>query len=147
MVMLNSKTYTPNSYVGSPQFTQMEKTARTTFSDGEKYPTTKEVWLLLTLCLVSVVVTGYRSSIPLCSIPRTRKKTSGMSWRKGCRWTTWSIMGAWWLSIRTSLIVVPTTCLLTTPHSTTSSMSGSMIWTPSISHGTLRRAPCTMRLV
>ena len=26
----------------------MEKTARTTFSDGERYPTTKEVRLLLT---------------------------------------------------------------------------------------------------
>ena len=58
MVMLNSKTYAPSSYVGSPRFTRMEKTARTTFSDGEKYPTTKEVRLLLTLCLVSVVVTG-----------------------------------------------------------------------------------------
>ena len=43
MVMLNGKTYLPSSYVGSPRFTQMEKTARSTFSDGEKYPTTKEV--------------------------------------------------------------------------------------------------------
>ena len=59
MVMLNGKTYAPSSYVGSPRFTQMEKTARTTFSDGEKYPTTKEVRLLLTLRLVSVVVTGF----------------------------------------------------------------------------------------
>ena len=58
MVMLNGKTYAPSSYVGSPRFTRMEKTARTTFSDGEKYPTTKEVWLLLTLRLVSVIVTG-----------------------------------------------------------------------------------------
>ena len=58
MVMLNTKTYAPSSYIGSPRFTWMEKTARTTFSDGEKYPTTKEVRLLLTLCLVSVVVTG-----------------------------------------------------------------------------------------
>ena len=51
MVMLNTKTYAPSSYVGSPRFTRMEKTARTTFSDGDKYPTTKEVWLLLTLRL------------------------------------------------------------------------------------------------
>ena len=47
MVMLNNKTYAPSSYVGSPQFTRMEKTARTPFSDGEKDPTTKEVRLLL----------------------------------------------------------------------------------------------------
>ena len=47
MVMLNTKTYAPSSYVGSPRFTRMEKSARTTFSDGEKYPTTKEVRLLL----------------------------------------------------------------------------------------------------
>ena len=46
MVMLNTKTYAPSSYVGSPRFTQMEKTACTMFSDGEKYPTTKEVRLL-----------------------------------------------------------------------------------------------------
>ena len=59
MVMLNNKTYLPSSYVGSPRFTRMEKTARTTFSDGEKYPTTNEVQLLLTLRLVSVVVTGF----------------------------------------------------------------------------------------
>ena len=58
MAMLNGKTYAPSSYVGSPRFTRMEKTSRTTFSDGEKYPTTKEVRLLLTLRLVSVVVTG-----------------------------------------------------------------------------------------
>ena len=58
MVMLNGKTYLPSSYVGSPRFTRMEKTAHTTFSDGEKYPTTKEVRLLLTLRFVSVVVTG-----------------------------------------------------------------------------------------
>ena len=59
MVMLNGKTYAPSSYVGSPRFTRMEKSPRTTFSDREKYPTTKEVWLLLTLRLVSVVVTGF----------------------------------------------------------------------------------------
>ena len=61
MVMLNSKTYAPSSYIGSPRFTRMERTTRTTFSDGEKYPTTKEVRLLLTLRLVSVVVTGLLS--------------------------------------------------------------------------------------
>ena len=59
MVMLNNKTYAPSSYVGSPHFTRMEKSPCTTFSDGEKYPTTKEVRLLLTLRLVSVVVTGF----------------------------------------------------------------------------------------
>ena len=64
MVMLNGKTYSPSSYVGSPWFARMEKTTRTMFSDGEKYPTTKEVQLLLMLRLVSVVVTSYRSSIP-----------------------------------------------------------------------------------
>ena len=47
MVMLNNKTYAPSSYVGSPRFTRMEKTARTMFSDGEKYPTTKVVRLLV----------------------------------------------------------------------------------------------------
>ena len=57
MVMLNNKTYAPSSYVGSPRFTRMEKTAHTTFSDSEKYPTTKEVRLLLTLHLVNIVVT------------------------------------------------------------------------------------------
>ena len=56
--MLNNKTYAPSSYVGSPHFTQMEKSVRTTFSNGEKYPTTKEVRLLLMLRLVSVVVTS-----------------------------------------------------------------------------------------
>ena len=49
MVMINGKTYAPSSYVGSPRFTRMEKTARTMFSNREKYPTTKEVRLLLTL--------------------------------------------------------------------------------------------------
>ena len=58
MVMLNGKTYAPSSYVGSPRFTRMEKTARTTFSDREKYPKTKEVRLLLTLRLVSIIVTS-----------------------------------------------------------------------------------------
>ena len=57
MVILNNKTYAPSSYVGSPRFTRMEKTVRTTFSDGEKYPTTKEVWFLLTLRHESAVVT------------------------------------------------------------------------------------------
>ena len=57
MVMLNGKTYAPSSYVGNPHFTRMEKTARTMFTDGDKYPTTKEVWLLLILRFVSVVVT------------------------------------------------------------------------------------------
>ena len=38
----------------------MEKTACTTFSNGEKYLSTKEVRLLLTLRLVSVVVTGFQ---------------------------------------------------------------------------------------
>ena len=57
MVMLNGKTYLPSSYVGSLHFTRMEKTAHTTFSDREKYPTTKEVQLLLTLRLVSVIRT------------------------------------------------------------------------------------------
>ena len=41
MVMLNGKTYSPSSYVGSPRFTRMEKTTHTTFSDRERYPTTK----------------------------------------------------------------------------------------------------------
>ena len=77
--MLNGKTYSPSSYVGSPRFTRMEKTIRTMFSDGEKYPMTKEVQLLLTLRLVSIVVTGYRSSILLCSVQRTQRKTSAMS--------------------------------------------------------------------
>ena len=138
MVMLNGKTYAPSSYVGSPRFTRMEKTARTTFSDGEKYPTTKEVRLLLTLRLVSVVVTGFRLSTRPCIGRRTRKRTSGMSWRKGCRWTTWCFMEAWWLSIRTSWTVVLTTCLSTTRHSIISSTSVSVIWTPSINCGTPR---------
>ena len=56
--MLNNKTYAPSSYVGSPRFTRMEKTARTAFSNGDKYPSTKEVRLLLTLRFMSVVVTG-----------------------------------------------------------------------------------------
>ena len=144
--MLNGKTYAPSSYVGSPCFTWMEKTARTTFSDGERYPTTKEVRLLLTLCLVSVVVTGYRSSTRPCLDRRTRKRTLGTSSRRGCRWTTWSTMEAWWRSIRTNLIVVPTTCLSTMRHFIISSTSGSVIWTPSISCGTLQRVLCGTRL-
>ena len=80
------------SYIGSPRFTQMEKTAHTTFSDGDKYPMTKEVQLLLTLRLVSIIVTGCRLSTQLCFVQRTRKKTSKMSWRRGCRWTTWFML-------------------------------------------------------
>ena len=147
MVMLNNKTYAPSSYIGSPRFTRMEKTARTTFSDGEKYPTTKEVRLLLTLCLVSVVVTGYRLSTPLCLDRRTLKRTSATSWKRGCPWTTWYTMGAWWCSIRTSLIVAPTTCPLMTPLFITSSTSGFVIWMPSINRGMLRCALCATRLV
>ena len=45
-----------------PRFTRMEKSVCTTFTDGEKYLSTKEVRLLLMLCLVSVVVTSYSSS-------------------------------------------------------------------------------------
>ena len=56
MVMLNGKTYLPSSYVGSPHFTRMEKTVRTTFSDGEKYLTTKEVRFVLMLLFVSVCI-------------------------------------------------------------------------------------------
>ena len=88
MVMLNGKTYAPSSYVGSPRFTRMEKTARTTFSDGEKYPMTKEVRFLLMLRLVSVVVTGYRSLTPPCLGRKTPRRTLGTSSRRGCRWTT-----------------------------------------------------------
>ena len=144
MVMLNGKTYAPSSYVGSPRFTRMEKTARTTFSDGERYPTTKEVRLLLMLCLVGVVVTGYRSLIPLCSVQRTRRKTSGTSWKRGCRWTTWPITGALLLSIKTNWIVMPMTCLLTTPPCIILSMLGCTIWMPPTSLGTLLCVPCAM---
>ena len=140
--MLNTKTYVPSSYVGSPRFTRMEKTTRTTFSDGEKYPTTKEVRLLLTLRLVSVVVTGYRLSIRPYLGRRIPKRTSATSSRSGCWWTTWSIMEAWWRSIKTSLIIVPTICLLTIPPSTTSSTLGPAIWMPRISRGTLQCVPC-----
>ena len=145
--MLNGKTYAPSSYVGSPRFTRMEKTARTTFSDGEKYPSTKEVRLLLTLRLVSVVVTGYRSSTPPCLDQRTRRRTSETSSRSGCQWTTWFITEALLLSIKTNWIAGRTTCPLTTPPSTTSSMLGPRIWTPSISPGTPRRVPCATLLV
>ena len=147
MVMLNGKTYAPSSYVGSPRFMRMEKTAHTTFSDGEKYPTTKEVRLLLTLRLVSVIVTGYRSSTPLCSGQRTLKRTSATSWRSGCWWTTSSIMEALLLSTRTNLIVVPMTCPSTILPCITSLTLESAIWMPLISHGTLRRVLCAMRLV
>ena len=145
--MLNGKTYAPSSYVGSPRFTRMEKTARTTFSDGEKYPTTKEVQLLLMLHLVSVIVTGYRSLTRPCLGQRTRKRTSGTSSRRGCQWTTWFFMEAWWRSTRTSLIVVPMTCPLTTRHSITSSTSGSVTWMPLINRGTLQRVLCGTWLV
>ena len=144
MVMLNGKTYAPSSYVGSPRFTQMEKTARTTFSNGEKYPTTKEVWLLLMLCLVSVVVTGYRSSIPLCSVQRTRRKTSATFSRRGCRWMTWYIMEALLLSTKTNWIVVPTICPSTILLCITSSTSGCAIWTPSTSLGMPLHVPCVL---
>ena len=147
MVMLNGKTYAPSSYVGSPHFTRMEKTARATFSDGDHYPTTKEVRLLLTLRPVSVVVTSYRSSIQPCIGRRTWKRTSAMYWRSGCRWTTWSSMEAWWRSTKTSSIVVPTTCLLMIRPSIISSTSGSVIWMPLTSRGTLRHVPCAMRRV
>ena len=139
--MLNNKTYAPSSYVGSPRFTRMEKTARTSFSDREKYPMTKEVQLLLMLRLVSVVVTGYRLSIQPCTGRRIPKRTSATSSRRGCRWTTWFTMEALLLSTRTSLIVAPTICLLTTPRFTISSTSESVIWMPSTSRGTLRRVP------
>ena len=43
MVMLNSKTYSLSSYMGSPCFTQMEKTKWKTYSSGLPYPSTKEV--------------------------------------------------------------------------------------------------------
>ena len=113
MVMVNNKTYSPSSYVGSPRFTRMEKTACTTFSNGEHYPTTKEVQLLLTLLLASVVVTGYRSSTQPCIGRRTRKRTLGTSSRRGCRWMTWSTTEALLLSTRTSWIVGRMTCLST----------------------------------
>ena len=145
--MLNGKTYAPSSYVGSPRFTRMEKTARTTFSDGEKYPTTKEVQLLLSLPLVSVVVTGYRSSTLLCLDRRTRRRTSGTSSRRGCQWTIWSTTGAWWRFTKTSSIVMRTTCLLMTRPCTTSLTSGCVIWMPSTSLGTLQLVPCGTRLV
>ena len=141
MVMLNGKTYAPSSYVGSPRFTRMEKTARTTFSDGEKYPTTKEVRLLLTLRLVSVVVTGYRSSIPPFLGRKTRRRTLGTSSRSGCPLTTSSTTGVWWRSIRTNSTVELMTCPLTIRHSITSSTSESGTWIPSISRGTLQRVP------
>ena len=145
MVMLNGKTYSPSSYVGSPRFTRMEKTARTTFSNGERYPTTKEVRLLLTLRLVSIVVTGYRSSTRPCLGWKTQRRTSGTSLRRGCRWTTWCTTGAWWLSTRTNWIIVRTICLLTILPYITLSTSGSVTWMPSISRGTLQRVPCATR--
>ena len=80
MVMLNGKTYAPSSYVGSSCFTRMEKTVRTKFSDRETYPMTKEVQLLLTLRLVSIVVTGYRSLI--CQGHSTHDAPSELKTRK-----------------------------------------------------------------
>ena len=145
--MLNNKTYAPSSYVGSPQFTRMEKTARTTFSDGEQYPSTKEVRLLLTLCLVSVIVTGYRSSTRLYLGRRTQRRTSATSSRRGCRLTTSCTMGALLCSIRTNLIVVPMTCLLMIQPCTTLSTSGCMTWMLLINRGMLQRVLCIMWLV
>ena len=144
MVMINGKTFSPSSYIGSPRFTRMEKTAHTTFSDGECYPTTKEVRLLLTLHLVSVVVTGYRSLTPLCSVLRSPKRTFATCWRRGCRWTTWFTMEALLLSIRTSWIIVLMICLLTTLPCITLSTLEHGIWTPSTSLGMLPRVPCSM---
>ena len=141
MVMLNGKSYAPSSYVRSPHFTRMEKTARATFSDGDHYPLTKEVRLLLTLCFVSIVVTSYRSSIPLCSIRRTRRKTSGMSWRSGCLLTTSFSMVAWWCSARTNWIIVRRTCLLTMLPCTTSSTLVLGIWMLPTSCGMRRHVP------
>ena len=46
MVLLNSKVYSPSSYVGSPRFTRMEKTVQTTTLDGEVYPTLEQVGLV-----------------------------------------------------------------------------------------------------
>ena len=43
MVLLNSKVYFPSAYVGSPRFTQMEKTIRTKLATGEDYPTMSQV--------------------------------------------------------------------------------------------------------
>ena len=137
MVMLNGKTYSPSPYVGSPCFTRMEKTARTMFSDGERYPTTKEVRLLLTLCLVSIVVTGYRLSTPLCSAQRSPRRTFATCWRRGCRWMTWFTMEALVVSTRTSWIVVPTICLSTIRPCITLSTLGCVVWTPSTSLGML----------
>ena len=145
--MLNGKTYSPSSYVGSPCFTRMEKTTRTTFSDGNQYPTTKEVRLLLMLPFVSIVVTGYRLLIRLCLGQRIPRRTSGTSSRRGCRWTTWFTMEAWLPSTRTNLIIVPTTCLSMIRPYTTSSTLGSGIWTPSISRGTPQCVPCATPLV
>ena len=147
MVMLNGKTYAPSSYVWSPRFTRMEKTARTTFSDGEKYLTTKEVRLLLTLRFVSVVVTSYRSLTRLCIGRRTLRRTSATSSRRGCRLTTWSIMEALLLSTKISSIVEWTTCLLTIRPCTISSTLGCMTWMPWINRGKLRRVPCNTWLV
>ena len=83
MVMLNGKTYAPSSYIGSPHFTRMEKTACATFSDGKAYPTTKEVqseWP----SLMSVILIVYRSLTPLSFVQRIRRRISAMSWRNDC---------------------------------------------------------------
>ena len=147
MVMLNGKTYAPSSYVGSPWFTRMEKTACTMFTDGDKYPTTKEVRLLLTLHLVSIIVTSCRLSILLCSGWRSRRRTSGTSWRRGCPWTTWFIMGALLLSTRTNWIIGQRTCPSMMLLCTISSMLVPGIWMPLTSLGTLQHIPCGLRLV
>ena len=45
--MLNGKTYSPSSYVGSPRFTRMEKTVRTTVQlilvEGYQTPVVNQV--------------------------------------------------------------------------------------------------------
>ena len=47
MVLLNSKTFLPSAYMGSPCFTQMEKTVRTKLATGEDYPTMSKVGVVL----------------------------------------------------------------------------------------------------
>ena len=43
MVLLNGKTYSPSSYVGSLRFTRMEKTVRVKDASGDDYPTLEQV--------------------------------------------------------------------------------------------------------
>ena len=47
MVLLNSKVYSPSSYVGSPCFTRMEKTVHTKLATGEDYLTMSQVRVVL----------------------------------------------------------------------------------------------------